>query len=62
MDANAKSFVTGLEKCFADSHDSRVQGRCDHLLIEILAIGPLAVMRGAKDWPDIELFGKHPAM
>jgi len=42
-------------------HDSRVRGRCVLLLIDILAIGLLAVPCGAKDWPDIELFGKQRA-
>jgi predicted transposase YbfD/YdcC len=59
MDANAKGFVKGLNTCFEQLHDPRVQGRCDHLLIDILAIAVLAVLCGADDWPDIELFGKH---
>src|SRR5688572_8337954 len=59
MDAVAKGFVEGLEKCFQDMRDPRVQGRCDHLLIDILAISLLAVLCGAEDWPDIEEFGKR---
>jgi predicted transposase YbfD/YdcC len=59
MEAVEKRFVEGLEQCFAELHDPRVQGRCDHLLIDILAIGLLAVMCGAEDWPDIEEFGKR---
>ena len=47
-----------VERCFSGLHDPRVQGRCDHLLIDILAIAILAVMCGAEDWPDIEVFGK----
>jgi predicted transposase YbfD/YdcC len=39
--------------------DPRVQGRCDHLLIDILSITLLAVMCGAEDWPEIEEFGKR---
>jgi predicted transposase YbfD/YdcC len=58
MEAVEKRFVVGLEHCFAELPDPRVQGRCDHLLMDILAIGLLAVMCGAEDWPDIEAFGK----
>ena len=59
MDADGKEFVAGLQKCFAELRDPRVQGRCDHLLIDILSITLLAVMCGAEDWPDIEEFGKR---
>jgi len=59
MDADAKGFVSGLEKCFKELRDPRVQGRCDHLLIDILAIVLLAVLSSAEDWPDIELFGQR---
>jgi predicted transposase YbfD/YdcC len=59
MDAEGQEFVAGLEKCFAELRDPRVQGRCDHLLIDILAITLLAVMCGGEDWPDMEEFGKR---
>lgn len=58
-DAQAKGFVEGLQECFADLCDPRVQGRCDHLLLDILAIALLAVMCGGEDWPDIEEFGRQ---
>jgi predicted transposase YbfD/YdcC len=58
MEAVEKRFVAGIGRCFSELHDPRVQGRCDHLLIDILAITLLAVMCGAEDWPDIEQFGK----
>lgn len=59
MDADAKGFVAGLEQCFGELRDPRVQGRCAHLLIDILAILLLAVLCGAEDWPDMELFGRR---
>jgi predicted transposase YbfD/YdcC len=59
MDADQKAFVAGLQKCFVDLRDPRVQGRCDHLLMDILTIALLAVMCGAEDWPDLEEFGKR---
>ena len=61
MEADAQAFVAGLQTCFADVHDPRVQGRCEHLLIDILAMAILAVLCGAEDWPDIEEFGRRRA-
>jgi predicted transposase YbfD/YdcC len=61
MDADAKGFVAGVRTCFSELHDPRVQGRCHHLLIDILAIALLAVLCGAEDWPDIEVFGERRA-
>ena len=54
-----RRFVAGLKRCFAELHDPRVQGRCAHLLIDILAISLLAVMCGAEDWPDIAAVGRN---
>ena len=51
-------FVEGVRRCFASVRDPRVVGRCDHLLIDILSITILAVICGADDWTDIEVFGK----
>jgi predicted transposase YbfD/YdcC len=59
MDADGKAFVASLRKCFVELRDPRVQGRCEHLLIDILAIALLAVMCGAEDWPDLQEFGQR---
>src|SRR5947209_7084366 len=61
MDADAQAFVTGLQTCFADVRDPRVPARCDHRLLDILAIAILAVLSGAEDWPDLEEFGRRRA-
>ena len=58
MDADATAYVNGLTTCFADPHDPRVKGRCDHALLDILAIALLAVLSSCDDWPDIELFAR----
>lgn len=58
MDEAQREFVEGLTACFAEVQDPRVVGRCDHLLLDIIAITILAVLSGAEDWPDIELFGE----
>jgi predicted transposase YbfD/YdcC len=56
---DAEVYVAGLRKCFELLKDPRVQGRCDHLLLDVLAIAILAMLCGAEDWPDIEEFGKR---
>lgn len=53
-----KELVEGIRECFGNVRDPRVVGRCDHLLIDILTITILAVICGADDWTDIEVFGK----
>jgi predicted transposase YbfD/YdcC len=58
MDDATRGFVDGLKVCFQEVNDPRVVGRCDHQLLEIIAIAILAVLCGAEDWPDIELFGE----
>lgn len=59
--AEAEGFVAGLRTCFGEVRDPRVQGRCEHRLLDILAIALLAVLCGAEDWPDIEEFGRRRA-
>ena len=58
MEADALAYVNGLSTCFAGLHDPRVQGRCDHALLDILAVTLLAVLCGADDWPEVEVFGR----
>lgn len=55
---DANGFVEGIRKCFESVQDPRVGGRCDHLLCDIVTIAILAVICGADDWTDIEVFGK----
>lgn len=43
---------------FQDLPDPRVEGRCDHKLIDIIVITVCAVIAGAESWVDIESFGK----
>ena len=58
MDGAEREFVEGLKRCFSGVKDPRVVPRCDHELLDIVAIALLAVLCGAEDWPDIELFGQ----
>jgi predicted transposase YbfD/YdcC len=55
---DGQRVVEAIRKCFEGVRDPRVVGRCDHLLIDILTIAILAVICGADDWTDIEVFGR----
>jgi predicted transposase YbfD/YdcC len=54
---NEEAFAS-LEECFGDMPDPRVEGRCDHVLVEILLIAVCAVVCGAESWSEVEEFGK----
>lgn len=43
---------------FQDLPDPRVEGRCDHKLINTIVITVCAVIVGAESWVDVESFGK----
>ena len=43
---------------FQDLPAPRVEGRCDHKLIDIIVITVCAVIAGAENWVDVESFGK----
>ncbi len=47
----------GLKDVFGNMPDPRVQGRCDHLLVDIIMIAICAVLAGAEGWEEIEEFG-----
>lgn len=43
---------------FQDLPDPRVEGRCDHKLIDIIVIAVCAVIAGAESWVDVADFGE----
>jgi len=43
---------------FQDLPDPRVEGRCDHKLIDIIVIAVCAVISGAESWVDVADFGE----
>jgi predicted transposase YbfD/YdcC len=47
-----------LEACFGDVGDPRVQGRCDHKLLDIILVAVCAVLCGAESWSEVEEFGE----
>jgi predicted transposase YbfD/YdcC len=51
-------MVEGLAACFAGLADPRQTSRCDHRLVDILAIAACAVIACAESWEDIELYGR----
>ncbi len=53
-----KQPFESLESCFGDMEDPRVQGRCDHVLIEVVLIAVCAVLCGANNWSEVEEFRK----
>lgn len=61
MEDQAREFLGGLKACCATLSDPRVEGRCEHRLLDIIAITVLAVLCGADDWTDIEEFGQTRA-
>jgi predicted transposase YbfD/YdcC len=51
-------MIEGLAACFAGLADPRETRRCDHQLIDILAIAVCAVIACAESWEDIEIYGR----
>jgi predicted transposase YbfD/YdcC len=47
-----------LEDCFGDLPDPRVEGRCDHKLLDIIIIAICGVLCGADSWVGIETVGR----
>lgn len=63
MVVKKKAAMTGIEisslkECFQDLPDPRVQGRCDHKLIDMIMIAVCGVICGAESWMGVETFGK----
>src|SRR5215212_1810526 len=54
----ASGMIDGFAACFAGLADPRATRRCDHQLIDILAIAVCAVIACAESWEDIELYGR----
>ena len=49
---------SSVEDCFRDIPDPRVEGRCDHKLLDIIIIAICGVLCGADSWVGIETVGK----
>src|ERR671932_975824 len=51
-------MIEGLASCFTGLEDPRETRRCDHQLVDILAIAVCAVVACAESWEDIEPYGR----
>ena len=49
---------SSLSEAFETLTDPRVEGRCDHKLVEIVLIAVCAVLTGAESWVEVETFGR----
>jgi predicted transposase YbfD/YdcC len=54
----SEPIFSSLEDCFSGLPDPRVQGRCDHKLIDMIIITVCAVICGADSWTGVETFGQ----
>ena len=49
--------AASIAACFGDITDPRVEGRCEHRLIEVIIIAICAIITGAESWVEVETFG-----
>lgn len=54
----SKPLLSSLADCFGDLADPRVEGRCDHKLLDMIIIAVCGVLCGADSWVGIETVGK----
>lgn len=54
----SQTFQSSIQHYFGQVQDDRVQGRCRHQLLDIIAIALLAVLAGADGWKAIETYGQ----
>lgn len=54
----SNKLQTSLQECFGDLPDPRVQGRCDHKLLDIIIMAICGALCGADSWVGIETVGK----
>jgi predicted transposase YbfD/YdcC len=54
----SNTLLNSLEDCFGDLPDPRVEGRCDHKLLDIIIIAICGVLCGADSWVGIETVGR----
>src|SRR5712675_3497033 len=48
----------GLIECFKDLPNPRVEGRCDHKLVDIMVIAICTLLCGGETFNDMEDFGR----
>ena len=55
----SEGLIPSIKKCFSDLPDPRVEGRCDHKLIDIVVLTICGVICGADGWVGVETYGKE---
>lgn len=55
----SEGLIPSIEKCFSDLPDPRVEGRCDHKVIDIVVLTICGVICGADGWVGVETYGKE---
>src|SRR5579859_6585048 len=53
----SEKACVSLAEVFRELDDPRVEGRCDHKLVEIIIVAVCAGLTGAESWVEIETFG-----
>lgn len=54
----SKCLQSSIQEYFGELPEPRVQGRCRHQLLDVIAISLLAVLAGAEGWTAIETYGQ----
>jgi predicted transposase YbfD/YdcC len=52
---------SSIVEAFEDLSDPRVEGRCEHKLLDIVTLAVCAVITGAESWVEVETFGRLKA-
>jgi predicted transposase YbfD/YdcC len=56
--SNSQWLPSSIKNYFGQIADPRVKGRCDHRLLDIIAIALFGILAGADGWEAIETIGK----
>jgi hypothetical protein len=50
----SEELIPSIKRCYGDLPDPRVEGRCDHKVIDMVVLTILAVICGADGWVGVE--------
>jgi predicted transposase YbfD/YdcC len=54
----SEGLIPSIKRCYSELPDPRVEGRCDHKVIDMVVLTILAVICGADGWVGVETYGK----
>ena len=55
----SEGLIPSIEECFRELPDPRVEGRCDHKMLDMVVMTICAVICGADGWVGVETYGKE---